>query len=96
MDDDHLSAILGTSKTNIHKKKDDDRFSASISKKILALSALYEYGYHVFEDKENFERWMYTQNRALGYQIPIDLLNTSSGINEVKEIIGRIEYGIYS
>ncbi len=96
IDYDHLSAILGTTKTTIHKKQNDEKFSLSISEKMVSLVDLYIYGYEVFEDKERFEKWVQTNNRALGNKMPLDLMDTIFGIDEVKDLIGRIEHGVYS
>ena len=96
MDYDNLSTILGTTKTTIHNKKDDDKFSPAVSEKIVALADLYEFGYYVFEDKLHFETWIQTPNKALGSRPPLELLDTIFGIEEVKNIIGRIEHGVYS
>lgn len=96
MDYDNLSNILGTTKTTIHNKKDDDKFSPAVSEKIIALADLYEFGYTVFEDKLNFQKWIQTPNKALGSRKPLELLDTIFGIEEVKNIIGRIEHGVYS
>jgi len=96
MDYDNLSTILGTTKTTIHNKKNDDTFSPAVSEKIVALADLYEFGYTVFEDKLNFEKWIQTPNKALGSRKPLELLDTIFGIEEVTNIIGRIEHGVYS
>ncbi len=90
MDYDNLSTILGTTKTTIHNKKDDEKFSPAVSEKIVALADLYEFGYYVFEDKLNFEKWIQNPNKALGSRKPLELLDTIFGIEEVKNIIGRI------
>lgn len=96
IDYDSLSIIIGTTKTTIHNKKNDEKFSSTVSEKIVALFDLYEFGYSVFEDKLNFEKWIQTSNRALDNKRPIELLDTIFGIDEVKNIIGRIEHGVYS
>ena len=96
IDYDSLSIIIGTTKTTIHNKKNDEKFGSTVSEKIVALFDLYEFGYSVFEDKLNFEKWIQTSNRALDNKRPIELLDTIFGIDEVKNIIGRIEHGVYS
>lgn len=96
IDYDHLAAVLGTTKTTLHKKRGDEVFGQSISEKALALQDLYSYGYEVFEDHDKFNRWVQTSNRALGDQIPLDLMDTIFGIDEVRNIITRIEHGVYS
>jgi putative toxin-antitoxin system antitoxin component (TIGR02293 family) len=49
-----------------------------------------------FEDKEKFNRWMVAPNKALGGKAPFDIINSQFGREEVKNILGRIEYGVYS
>jgi putative toxin-antitoxin system antitoxin component (TIGR02293 family) len=96
IDYDHLSAILGTTKTTLHKKQGKEVFSASISEKAIALMDLYRYGYEVFEDPIKFNKWVLTNNRALGNRTPLEVMDTIFGIDEIKNIITRIEYGVYS
>jgi putative toxin-antitoxin system antitoxin component (TIGR02293 family) len=57
---------------------------------------LYAYGKKVFGDKKRFDAWMNDPNRALGGKTPLELIVTQSGLQEVKNIIGRIEWGVYS
>jgi putative toxin-antitoxin system antitoxin component (TIGR02293 family) len=47
-------------------------------------------------DREKAAHWLTTPNRALGGEIPITLLDTSSGSHEVEAVLDRIEYGVYS
>ena len=60
------------------------------------LESIYSYGYKVFEDVDRFNCWIFSPNRALGGKAPYDLLDTQYGLEEVKNIIGRIDYGVYS
>jgi putative toxin-antitoxin system antitoxin component (TIGR02293 family) len=62
----------------------------------LLLADIYSYGYQVFENKEGFNQWMKQTNTALGGATPLQLLDTLYGMEEVKHLIGRIEYGVYS
>ena len=41
-------------------------------------------------------RWLQTPNRALGGAIPLDLLNTDLGAEEVVTILDGIARGVYS
>jgi len=91
-----LSKIVGTTTATIHTKKNDDKFNMLVSEKIIEVAALYDFGYEVFEDKNNFDVWMQTDNNALGKKKPIEFIDTVFGINEVRKIIGRIQYGVYS
>jgi len=49
----------------------------------------------VFEDLEKAKRWLKSPNYALGNQIPLNLLDTTEGIELVRDTLTRIEYGVF-
>ena len=57
---------------------------------------MYSYGYEVFEDESNFNEWIFRPNQALGGKQPYELLDNQFGREEVKNFIGRIDFGVYS
>ena len=50
----------------------------------------------VFGNSEKATRWMERPNRALSQKTPVQMLSTPAGRKEVEELLGRIEYGVYS
>ena len=63
---------------------------------LFELTDLFLYGIEVFKSKDNFSKWLNLPNTALGGLEPQDLLEVPGGISKVKDIIGRIEHGVYS
>lgn len=96
LDYDTLAVILNVAKATLHNKKGKAKFDQYISERIFLLADVYSYGYKVFEQKEKFNQWMKTDNRSLGNKKPLSLLDTMYGVEEIKHLIGRIEYGVYS
>lgn len=96
LDYDELAKLLSVGRATLINKKGDAKFSPSLSEKIVGLADLYSYGYEVFEDNERFNQWMLRPNRALGGKAPYDLIHNQFGREEVRNVIGRIEYGVYS
>lgn len=88
-----LSTILGVHERNLYIKKGDETFNKTISDKIMSIAELYSYGFEIFESKEHFNRWMNTESKAWDMK-PIDLLDTYVGLEEVRNEITRLEYGI--
>lgn len=43
---------------------------------------------------QNALAWLRSQQRALGYRAPFDLLGTAPGAEAVEDLLGRIEYGV--
>lgn len=91
-----LSQILSVSVSSLNSKDVDEKFSPIISERILSIAEVYAYGYEVFEDVESFNNWMQQPNTALGGETPYNLMDNQFGREEVKNVIGRIDYGVYS
>jgi len=91
-----LAKALSVTRATLINKKRGERFNAGLSEKIVGMADLYSYGFEVFEDKDRFNQWMSKPNKALGGQIPYDLIDNQFGREEVRNLIGRIDYGIYS
>lgn len=91
-----LAKALSVTRATLINKKRDQKFGAGLSEKIVGLADLYSYGFEVFEDEDRFNQWMATPNQALGGQVPYDIIDNQYGREEVKNLIGRIDYGVYS
>ncbi len=64
------------------------------SELILLLTELTDFGIEVFnEEEEKFQRWLKKPNVSLGGSTPGSLLDTATGIQEVRNALNRIEYG---
>ncbi len=96
LDYDKLSHVLSVTRSTLIKKKGEQKYSFAVGERILDLADIYSYGYKVFEDEVKFRDWMFKPNHALGGKAPYDILDNQFGRQEVKNLIGRIEYGVYS
>jgi len=75
-------------------KKEKKNFGPVYSEKILEITMLYKYGKEVFGDEKNFYAWLNSSNIALGNSSPKEILDSSFGIEMVKDELGRIEHGV--
>ena len=50
----------------------------------------------VLGDRARAVRWMTEENRALGGARPLELLDTEIGEAQVRDVLGRIDYGLFS
>lgn len=91
-----LAKALSVTRATLINKKTGEKFNSGLSEKILGMADLYSYGFEVFENEDRFNQWMARPNKALGGQAPYDLIDNQFGREEVKNLIGRIDYGIYS
>ena len=96
LDYDKLATLLSTTRATLINKKGTENFSAALSERIVSIADLYSYGFEVFEDQAKFNEWVFRPNKALGGKKPFELLDNQFGREEVKNVIGRIDYGVYS
>lgn len=92
-----VAAILNASaRTLARRLKKAAKLGKSESERLLLLRQLTAHGVAVFEDQGKFNRWLRRPLPLLANQSPLDLLDTASGFQVVDELLGRIEYGVYS
>lgn len=96
LDYDKLAKALSVTRATLINKKGVEKFNPTLSERIIGLADIYSYGYEVFEDTDRFNQWMFRANQALGGKAPYDVIDNQFGREEVKNIIGRIDYGVYS
>ena len=83
-----------SNKTLSRYQKESKTFDALQSERILQIEILYSKGEVVFGERENFTKWLETNNLALGDILPLDLLKTSFGIQLLIDELTRIEHGV--
>ena len=91
-----IAKALSVTRATLINKKKEQKFNTAVSEKIVSLADLYSYGFEIFGDKDLFNKWMRNPNRAIGGQVPYDLIDNQYGREEIKNLIGRIAYGVYS
>lgn len=87
--------IFGLPQTTYNKKRrEKSLLNGRDSEIILLLTELLDFGVEVFNKEEDkFQRWMKKENISLGGNSPESLLDSSTGIQEVKNCLNRIEFG---
>jgi putative toxin-antitoxin system antitoxin component (TIGR02293 family) len=96
LDYDQLASALSVARATLINKRGDEKFNQTLSERIISLADIYSYGYEVFEEIDRFNQWIFRPNQALGGQRPFDFLDNQFGREEVRNLIGRIDYGVYS
>lgn len=96
LDYESLARGLSVTKATLFSKKGTEKFGADLSERIISLADLYSFGYAVFGDTGAFNQWMHHPNMALGGEAPYALVDNQFGREEVRNLIGRIEHGVYS
>ncbi|HPT13638.1 MAG TPA: DUF2384 domain-containing protein [Bacteroidales bacterium] len=91
------SVFLHLSERSMQRyRKENKSFDLPQSEKILEIAMLFNRGVEVFGNLSRFNEWLGLENIVLGNIKPKSLLDSTFGINLLKEELIRIEHGILS
>lgn len=94
--DKEMARLLNQSVSTFHRQTKLPRLDPATSERLLLLTRLALYGATVFQDQGKFTRWLRRPLRLLDDRSPLDLLDSTTGIQLVEDMLGRIEYGVFS
>ena len=93
---EQLFPMLGISKTTHHRRKASGKLDAGESDRVVRFARLMGKAVEVMESEENARRWLTSPQVGLGGAVPLAFAKTEVGAREVEDLLGRIEYGVYS
>ena len=93
---EQLAAKLSISRSTLQRRKAAGRLSPDESDKVIRFSRLLEHAARVFGDIEKGRAWLKYPQYGLGGAVPLDYARTEIGAREVDNLLGRIDYGVYS
>lgn len=76
-----------------YKKNSTPVLKANIKEHIILILSLYKHGIGVFGSKDDFEEWLSKKNYLLDGRVPIDFLDTVSGIKFIDNRLTAMEFG---
>ena len=77
-------------------QKDQKAFDAMQSERIIEITMLSNYGKSIFGSDRRWMQWLALPNLAMGGLAPQSLLDSSIGIQLIRDELGRLEHGIVS
>ena len=91
-----MATILSVSTKTLEGKRNKDRLSDTASERLLKLAEVAALGINVFNSADHFREWLKRPLRPLGGKKPIEMMVNIYGLEMVKQLLGRIEQGVYS
>lgn len=93
---DRLARHLGLSKATLHRRRAEGRFSPDESDRLLRFTLIVDRAIETFDGVEAAQKWLNSPQYGLGGATPFEFAETEIGGREVADLLGRIEYGVYS
>jgi len=91
-----LAAAANIATRTLARRKTAGRLPFSESERVFRLAVLFDRAVDALGDAERARRWFQSPLKALGGRSPLDYADTEIGAREVEDLLGRIEYGVFS
>lgn len=93
--DNELSRIVQIPKRTLNRRRRDGRLQTGESERVLRIARVYDKVLDVFENEAAAVSWLKKPVRGLGGHIPLEYADTDLGAQEVINLLGRIEHGVF-
>jgi len=90
-----VQSVLQLSPRSLQRRK-AARLTPVESERVLRLARVAAHANDVLGDRAAALRWLTRPNRALAGEVPLRLLDTDVGAEEVMEVLDRALYGVYT
>jgi putative toxin-antitoxin system antitoxin component (TIGR02293 family) len=91
-----MANLLHLSPRTIQRMKESDKLPAAASGQLIEIAKVFARAKEVLGDTIKAKTWLKSTITGLNEEQPINLLDTPTGIQWVLDVLGRIEYGVYS
>lgn len=91
-----LASVLGMSRATLHRRKNQGKIDKGESERLVRYERLLKKAEDVFGDAASAREWLTHKQAGLGNAVPLEFAKTEIGAREVENLLGRIEYGVYS
>ncbi|MGP8199783.1 MAG: antitoxin Xre/MbcA/ParS toxin-binding domain-containing protein [Limisphaerales bacterium] len=93
---ERLGPMLDISKATLHRRMAGGRLGPAESDRVVRFALLMGKAVGVLESEGKARQWLTSPQFGLGGAVPLDYARTEVGAREVEDLLGRIEYGVYS
>lgn len=87
---------LGITPRTLARRKKEQKLQPTESDRLFRLARVAALGIEVLGDTGKLRRWLHKPNRALGGDVPLELLSTDIGSRQVEEELIAIDHGIFA
>jgi putative toxin-antitoxin system antitoxin component (TIGR02293 family) len=92
-----LLAVLGIPERTLARRRIAGRLAPDESERLLRIGTVFEKAVDLFAgDIASAVQWLTSPKKALGGETPLKYSRTEPGAREVENLLGRIEYGVFS
>jgi putative toxin-antitoxin system antitoxin component (TIGR02293 family) len=97
LNDADIARLLGMGAATLRRARAaGSRLDAAAGDRLYRLSKIIAIAEEVLEGTDNAMSWMKRPQPGLGGEVPLELLVTQAGADDVETLLRRIDYGVYA
>ena len=96
MSDRQLAGVLKISDRTLDRRLKHGVLSPEESDRLARVAKILQRAHEVFGNAEKARGWMNTRLAAFEGETPLQRADTSLGASQVEDVLGRIDYGVYT
>jgi putative toxin-antitoxin system antitoxin component (TIGR02293 family) len=96
MSDRQLAGALKIPNRTLDRRLKEGVFNPEESDRLARVAKILKRAHEVFGNAEKARGWMNTQLAAFDGETPLQRADTSLGATQVEDVLGRIDYGVYT
>jgi putative toxin-antitoxin system antitoxin component (TIGR02293 family) len=91
-----IGVLLGIPLRTFARRRKSHQLNPTESDRLYRLARTFAQAGDVLGSPVKARLWLQTANRALGAQVPLQLLDTDIGARQVEDVLLRLSYGLHS
>jgi len=93
--DNEVADYLGISLRTLQRKRDShERLTIAEGDRLFRITRIFALAVSVLESEDMARKWLHREQRGLGGRVPIQVIQTEAGTQEVEDLLERIEFGV--
>ena len=91
-----LASVANIASRTLSRRRKEGRLQTDESERLFRIASLYDRAVEVLGSGERARAWFKGPKKALGGKTPLQYADTEPGAREVENLLGRLEYGVFS
>jgi putative toxin-antitoxin system antitoxin component (TIGR02293 family) len=90
-----LAAIINIADRTLVRRKKEGKLKTDESERLFRIARLFDKAIDVLGDIEQARQWFKSSKKALSGSTPLEYADTELGAQEVFDLLGRLEHGVF-
>jgi len=96
LSNEDLTRLLGIKKRTLQRREQEARLPPGETDRLWRAAVILTEATDILGSRAKASSWLHRANRTLGGVRPLDMMGTEAGYEEVRNVLGRIEWGVWS